>query len=168
MPSDKPRLYLALYARGGDGYHWALLVGPKHEDQNTRATRYHAKQHLTKWQYNEVNISTAATNMILIRIFAAKVQNMDRVESIMRSVPVRPNVPGWTCRSWVTEAYEKLRSDGKALSTCPDWETLSERALWYVRNKMEEHRFDGKAPGDQFSTWEVATYSIADGREIIP
>ncbi|OAR05357.1 hypothetical protein LLEC1_05975, partial [Akanthomyces lecanii] len=129
MPSDKPRLYLALYARGGDGYHWALLVGPKHEDSNTRATRYHAKQHMLQWQFEEIRIRTAATNMILVRVLAAKIQKMDRVESILRNVPVRPNLPGRTCRSWVTEAYEKLRNDGKALGTCPDWESLIETAL---------------------------------------
>lgn len=149
-------------------YHWALLIGPKHEDQNTRATRYHAKQRALQWQYEEVDIGTAATNMILVRILAAKIQKMDRVESILRGVPVRPNLPGWTCRSWVTEAYEKLRNDGKALGTCPDWETLSQIALWYVRKKTEEHRFDGLAPRGQFSDREVATYSVADGRETIP
>ncbi|KAM3521751.1 hypothetical protein NHJ13051_006061 [Beauveria bassiana] len=168
MPSDKPRLYLALYARGGEGYHWALLIGPKHEDENTRATRYHAKQYLMRWYYDEVSITTGPTHMILVRILAAKVEKMDRVESILRGVPVRPNLPGWTCRSWVTEAYEKLRTDGKALGTCPDWETLSEIALWYVRQKTEKHRFDGQAPRHQFNTRKVATYSMADGRETIP
>ncbi len=149
-------------------YHWALLVGPKHENETARATRYHAKQQMMQWRYDEVDIRTAATNMILIRVLAAKVRKMGRLQSIMRSVPVRADVPGWTCRSWVTEAYEKLRKDGKALGKCPDWETLSKTALWYVQKKAEEHRFDGLAPQNKFSTWEVATYNMAAGREVIP
>ncbi|KAJ3482859.1 hypothetical protein NLG97_g7459 [Lecanicillium saksenae] len=168
MPSDKPRLYLALYARGGAGYHWALIVGPKQEDRTTRGVRYHAKQQLMQWHYDEVEIPTAATNMILVRMLAAKILKMERVEAILRSVPVRPNVPGWTCRSWVTEAYEKLRNDSKALGPCPDWETLSETALWYVNKKTEEHRYDGQAPHGQFSTWQVATYDMIERKEVIP
>ncbi|TQV93178.1 hypothetical protein IF1G_07756 [Cordyceps javanica] len=101
---------------------------------------------------------TAATNMVLVRVLAAKVQKMDRFESILRGV-----VSGWTCRSRVTEAYEKLRNDGKALGTCPDWETLSETALWYVHKKTEAHRFDGLAPDDQFNVSEVAAYSMVNG-----
>ncbi|OAA63145.1 hypothetical protein ISF_05021 [Cordyceps fumosorosea ARSEF 2679] len=129
--------------------------------------RYHAKQHHMVWRYDEVDIATAATNMILIRVLAAKVQDNDRLQAIMRSVPVRPDVPGWTCRSRVTEAYAKLKADGKALGPCPDWETLSETALWYVSKKAEEHRFDGKAEPGKYSDWEVATWSIGEGRETI-
>ncbi|XWX02345.1 hypothetical protein V2A60_010382 [Cordyceps javanica] len=40
--------------------------------------------------YEEVAISTAATHMFLVRVLAAKVQKMGRVESILRGVPVRP------------------------------------------------------------------------------
>ncbi|MCJ1335945.1 hypothetical protein MMC09_001219 [Bachmanniomyces sp. S44760] len=50
MPSDKGRLYVALYARGGkptmpgseDTYHWALIVGPKEEKEGKQGVRYHA------------------------------------------------------------------------------------------------------------------------------
>ncbi|KND91711.1 hypothetical protein TOPH_03812 [Tolypocladium ophioglossoides CBS 100239] len=167
MPSDKNRLYLALYARGGQGYHWALLVGPKYEGVNSRGKRYHAKQQMHQWRYDELDIPMAATNMILVRVLAAKVKKMDCLESIMRSVPVRPDVPGWTCRSWVEEAYRTLQSDGKAIGPCPDWETLSETALWYVQKKVEEHRFDGLAPSGQFSTWQVSTWTMVEGQELI-
>ncbi|KAF3351849.1 DNA polymerase epsilon subunit D [Verticillium dahliae VDG2] len=167
MPSDKNRLYLALYARGGQGYHWALLVGPKHEDVNASGKGYHAKLHMLQWRYDELEIPMAASNMILVRVLAAKVKRMERLESIMRSVPVRPDVPDWTSRSWVEEACKKLQSDGKAIGSCPDWETLSNTALWYVQKKMEEHRFDGLAPPGQFSTWQVSTWTRVEGQELI-
>ncbi|KAG5814735.1 hypothetical protein H9Q74_002722 [Fusarium xylarioides] len=167
MPSDKNRLYLALYARGGQGYHWALLVGPKQEDENTRGKRFHAKQQMLQWRYDEVDIRMGATNMILIRILAAKVKKMDRLKAILRSVPVRPDVPGWTCRSWVEEAYKTLQVDGKAIGSCPDWESLSHTALWFVQKKIDEHRFDGLAPPGQFNPWQVATWSMLEGQEFI-
>jgi hypothetical protein len=148
-------------------YHWALLVGPKKEDENARGKRYHAKQ-VPDWVYEEINIGMPATNMILVRVLAAKVKKMDRLESAMRSVPVRPDVPGWTCRSWVEEAYRTLQGDGKAIGSCPDWETLSETALWYVQKKTEEHRFDGQAPPGQFNIRLVPTWSVAEGQELVP
>ncbi|KFH41887.1 hypothetical protein ACRE_074050 [Hapsidospora chrysogenum ATCC 11550] len=165
MPSDKNRLYLALYARGGPGYYWALLVGPKKEKETTMGKRYHAKLNTFQWVYDEVDTRMAATHVILIRVLAAKVKNMDRLESIMRSIPVRAEVPGWTCRAWVEEAYRKLQGDGKAIGSCPHWETLSETG---AVKKTEEHRYDGKAPEGQFDTSKVATWSMADGQELIP
>ena len=118
--------------------------------------------------YEETNIGMPATNMILVRVLAAKVKEMDRLESIIRSVPVRPDVSGWTCRSWVEEAYRMLHGDGKAIGSSPDWEKLSETALWYVQKKTEEHRFDGQAPPGKFNTRLVPTWNVADGQELVP
>ena len=48
MGPNKDRLYIALYARGGpakmpggeDRYHWALIIGPKHERRRSLGTRF--------------------------------------------------------------------------------------------------------------------------------
>ncbi|PYI06130.1 hypothetical protein BO78DRAFT_461497 [Aspergillus sclerotiicarbonarius CBS 121057] len=52
MPSNKDRLYVALYARGGaptmpgkeDTYHWTLIIGPKIKTQGKMGVQYHAKE----------------------------------------------------------------------------------------------------------------------------
>lgn len=48
MPAaNKDRLYVALHARGGNDpatYHWAIIVGPKLEEEGGKGRRYHVKQ----------------------------------------------------------------------------------------------------------------------------
>ncbi|RDW79841.1 hypothetical protein BP6252_04479 [Coleophoma cylindrospora] len=63
MPSNKDRLYIALYTRGGstkmpgkeETYHWALIVWPKIEMDKSGAmaegTRYHAKERFQGWVF---------------------------------------------------------------------------------------------------------------------
>lgn len=102
MPANKDRLYVCLYRRGcqpkmpeGEDkyvwmfllsdelcgicrlngslrYHWALLIGPKAENLDTRGTRYHAKipppiPGAPKWVYEEVDI-----NLILHNLFSSE------------------------------------------------------------------------------------------------
>ncbi|KAF1363369.1 hypothetical protein EJ07DRAFT_103853 [Lizonia empirigonia] len=98
MPSNKDRLYIALYARGGaptmpdkeDTYHWALLVGPKDEIENGIGMRYHAKERITgpnasAWVFEERETSLSATSMLLVRVMIAKVEKKDRFIPIVRN-----------------------------------------------------------------------------------
>ncbi|KJZ69099.1 hypothetical protein HIM_11506 [Hirsutella minnesotensis 3608] len=167
MPSSKDRLYIALYARGGEGYHWALLTGPKSDKPDETGTRYHAKQHNMVWEFNEQSIRMAPTNMILIRVIVAKVVDKKKLQTILRGIPVRPERPGWTCKSWVKEAFEALQN-GRAISRSLDWASSSETALWYAEQKKSEHRFDGQAEPGKFDETQVATWSTLDGSEVIP
>ncbi|EXA30843.1 hypothetical protein BFJ63_vAg18137 [Fusarium oxysporum f. sp. narcissi] len=147
MPSNKDRLYVGLYARGGTAkmpggedrsgsesipamsrltdstrYHWALLVAPKVEDSETRGKRFHAKERIysgmqSVWEFSEQETGTSSTLMILVRIQVAKVMNMRSLEAILRSVPVRGEQRGWNCVEWVREALAALQNDNKALGT---------------------------------------------------
>ncbi|EQK97991.1 hypothetical protein OCS_06296 [Ophiocordyceps sinensis CO18] len=185
MPSSKDRLYVALYARGGasmmpggeDRYHWALILGPKFEDDEARGKRFHAKESLsfeqgqrrTVWAFEEREIGMAPTAMILVRILVAKVKNRDRLISVVRGVPIRGGQPGWNCVEWVREALQMIQMDRKAIGTAVvDWPTVRDASLRYVMEKEADHRFDGQAAPGLYDTEKVPTWTLLEGSESIP
>lgn len=167
-------------------YHWALLVGPKHEDSNSTGKRFHVKETMTtvdgctqsRWVFEERDIGMNPTAMILVRIVIGKVGNLDRVASVLRQVPVHQNLPGWNCVSWLRDALEMLRTNGKALSgarssaVTPEaataaWEEDKKVALEFVRDKERQHRFDGKATPGWFDMSRVPTYDLLAKDELV-
>lgn len=91
---------------------------------------------------------------------------MERLLQIIRSIPVRPDEPGWNCVWWVKEALQALKADGKTLGTSVvDWETVRDVAMRYVQKKKDEHRFDGKG---NFDMQKAATFDLIEGKETIP
>ncbi|KAF5648496.1 uncharacterized protein FTJAE_1329 [Fusarium tjaetaba] len=167
MPSNKDRLYVGLY-------HWALLVGPKAEDGDTRGKRFHAKERIysgtqSVWEFSEQETGTASTLMILVRIQIAKVKSLKKLGATLRSVPVRGVQPGWNCVEWVKEAVAALQNNKDALGTAVlDWTTVRDTAMWYVEQKALQHRFDGQAAPGQFDTSRVSTYSLLERKELVP
>lgn len=119
------------------------------------------------WEFNEEEIKLAPTNMILARVLIAKVKDKKKFKATLRNIPIRPEVPGWTCKSWVEEAFEALK-DVQAISCSFDWDTVSQTALCYVRYKAENHRYDGLAQAGYFDGTKVATWDMLDEKEIIP
>lgn len=184
-PSNKDRLYIALYARGGDSimsggedkYHWALLVGPKNEHVHSKGKRFHVKETMmnvngrtrTQWVFEERDIGMNPTAMILVRIMIGKVTSMERVMAVLRGVPIRDNQSGWNCVWWVKEALDMLRQEGRALSrtSVTGWARVRATAIWYVKSKEREHRFDGGAPPGLFDMDRVATYSLLKMQQLI-
>ncbi|TVY47527.1 hypothetical protein LOCC1_G003694 [Lachnellula occidentalis] len=179
MPSNKDRLYIVLYARGGtatmpggeDEYHWGLLVGPKTEVENGKGIRFHAKERMlaagqSEWYFEERDVGLLATSMQLVRIMIGKIEKMDRLVSILRRVPIRQGQRGWNCVSWVKEALESLNADGKALGTSVTaWQAVRDGAMWYIQKKKAEHRFDGRG---NFDMRFAATYDLLGGKETVP
>ncbi|KAH7012751.1 uncharacterized protein B0I36DRAFT_206273, partial [Microdochium trichocladiopsis] len=176
MPSEKDRLYVALYARGGnptmpgleDKYHWALIVGPKLESSTSQGYRFHAKEKLSfsgnppeakwEWHYEEVTTSMTATSMLLVRIVVGKVKSTSRLRSIFQQIPVRPEVEGWNCVGWVREALHTTTQDSRALSKAAGtWDLVRDTAMWYVESKKTANRFDGTYDYDptQVATWDM-------------
>ncbi|ESZ93189.1 hypothetical protein SBOR_6421 [Sclerotinia borealis F-4128] len=138
MPSNKDRLYIALYARGGkaimpgkeDTYHWALLVEPKVEVKDGTGMRFHAKEFMT------VSGSTWKFEGICIEIDSLR----------LRNIPIKQGVPYWNCVAWVKGALELLQDDGKSLGTAvTDWTKVRDAAMSYYQSKKDEHGFDGEA-----------------------
>ena len=152
-------------------YHWALLVGPKEEVEGGEGMRYHAKERLgagvqSEWIFEERPVSLQATNMLLVRITIGKVEKMDRLVNILRSIPIRQGEQGWNCVSWVREALEAVQADGKALGTSIiDWGKVRDAAMTYCQKKRDEHRFDGEGNYDMS---KAATYDLIERKETIP
>ncbi|KAJ5730604.1 uncharacterized protein N7483_005112 [Penicillium malachiteum] len=157
MPSNKDRLYVALYARAGkpkmpgkeDTYHWAFIVGPKNESSESRGFRYHANEMPKLGQGSEFFYQESyyrnASNMLLVRIVVGKVTNRARLLEILRTNPVQNDEPGWNCVSWIRQGLEKLQSDNMALGTSVlDWETVRYEAMDYCQRKRDTRRFDGQ------------------------
>jgi hypothetical protein len=198
MPSNKDRLYLGLYARGGTArmpggedksgsgsisamsqltgsarYHWALLVGPKVENNETSGKRFHVKERISgtesAWEFSEQETGTSSTLMVLVRVQVAKITNMKALEAILKSVPVTTEQRGQNCVEWVREALAALQNDNKALGTSVlDWATVRGTAMWYVEEKTMQHRFDGQAAPGQFDTRRVSTYDLLERKELVP
>ncbi|KAF2765593.1 hypothetical protein EJ03DRAFT_345601 [Teratosphaeria nubilosa] len=126
MPSDKPRLYVALYPSGTTNneerkYHWAFLG----------------------WKYEEVGLKNVrSTITLLTRILIAKVEYERRLVEIMRSQPVIQDDPNWRCRTWIASVLKELARDGKAVGTSQlDWETVEATARQCVASKTADGRY---------------------------
>ncbi|KAE8149261.1 hypothetical protein BDV25DRAFT_4511 [Aspergillus avenaceus] len=178
MPSNKDRLYVALYARGGaptmpgkeDTYHWALIIGPKIETQGKMGVRYHAKERPkvgggSEWFFEERECPLTATSMLLVRVMIGKVEDGNRLVQTLRTTPIRQNQVGWNCVAWVREALEKLKADGRSLGTSViDWETVRNESMSYCQRKKDQHRFDGHG---NFDMAKAPTYDLVERKEII-
>ncbi|KAK4156992.1 hypothetical protein C8A00DRAFT_40578 [Chaetomidium leptoderma] len=158
MPSDKDRLYVALYACGG------APVMPRLED--TRGARFHAKEKLrlvgtppvpeSVWEYEERESTMMPTSMLLVRVMIGKVKDRNRLESM-----------GGNCVAWVKEAIETALRDEKVLGTPKTlhWDSIRDTAMWYVELKKAAHRFDGQGG---FDLTKAATWDMLDGLERVP
>ena len=135
--------------------------------------RYHAKDKPTgpgtfQWMYEEIEITTMPTNMLLVRVLIGKVKDMKRLEAALRDVPVVQGDAAWNCVIWARKALEKLKADGKALGTSQlDWQVVRDAAMKYVQEKKEQHRFDGQAPDGTFDTKKAPTFDLLLGREVM-
>ncbi|KFA75344.1 hypothetical protein S40288_01985 [Stachybotrys chartarum IBT 40288] len=158
-----------------DTYHWALVVGPKTPADDDAGTRYHVKHKLELvgtppepkpvWYFEQEDIQMGSSFQNLVRILVGKVKNKNKLNDIIRGIPLRSDVPEWNCVEWVKEALTAAVQDGKVLSKCPeDWESVRDTAMWYVAKKKDEHRFDGRAKYD-FS--KVATWDLVKGYELV-
>ena len=178
MPSNKPRLHVALYERGipdpcGDpSYHWALIVGPKKETEKTTPAgkRYHAintklPNDTAPWRYEVVNLRRPVTSLLLVRITIAKVVDQVRLERTLQDIPVAQR-PGFTCRTWVSAAIAALAKDGGlGTSTTMNWDTIQRRGFEYVAEKKAAGRWKNAGK------WKIgmpSTYSMIEGKEMVP
>ena len=110
MPSDKLRLYLALYARLKDPktYHYALHVSPKRESADRdglEATKYHCKNIIQTsddtvaiaWTYEAANINPNNDSRLLIRVLLGKIRRPSKLEHSLENVVVKQNDPDFNC-----------------------------------------------------------------------
>jgi hypothetical protein len=127
------------------------------------------------WGFEERDISMGPTTMVLVRILIGKVKQKDRLETVLRSVPIGHSTVGWNCVQWVREALvalEHWHGNGIRLFESSayqlDWYQVRDTAVWYVQLKEDQHRFDGQAQAGTFDTDRVPTWDMLKGREKIP
>ena len=107
-----------------------------------------------------------ATNQFLVRVLIAKVSDVDRTISLLRSVVIEDENPEWNCVIWVRSALEILDVDKKALGIRKmSWNVIRDTALKDVQDKESQHRFDGKG---KFDLEKAATFDLLDQRESVP
>jgi hypothetical protein len=144
-------------------------VGPKTERPDDRGKRYHAKEQMNtsgafEWEYEERAVGVVPSNMQLVRVLVAKIEDIKRFERILGEIPIRKGVEGWNCVEWVREALEALARDGKAVGTSVmSWNKIRDACMAYVQRKKDEHRFDGKG---NFDSSKAATFDLIEGREV--
>ncbi|KAI9066485.1 hypothetical protein FKP32DRAFT_1610007 [Trametes sanguinea] len=125
--TDKYRLYLATYDNSkaaGPGYplqiHWALLLGPKHEDPDSLLkthVRYHATNRTRSgcWEFERRAVECVRSPSMLGRILLGKVDPMD-MSTIDRMLAdprrIKAGDPRWDCWKWVEEALVDLIQKG--------------------------------------------------------
>lgn len=153
-------------------YHWALLVGPKNESDDSQGHRFHIRDRITKvnnqavikWEYDGAATKMSATTKLLIRVVIGKVKDQPRLEAILKSVPMQPNKKDWNCVEWVKEAHTKLIADGKTLGTCiKDWDQIRDQAMAYVTDKKAKGRWTA---GSDFDPFKAPTLNLLNGAEL--
>jgi hypothetical protein len=128
-------------------------------------TRYHAKERIDGWVFDEQTINLQPTNALLVRVMIGKIERKDRAVDIIRKTPIKSREPGWNCVIWIKEALAALQADGKALGTSNvDWNAVRAAAMWYVEKKKAEHRFDGKG---NYDSSKAPTWDLLERRETI-
>lgn len=132
--------------------------------------RYHAKERPkqgggSEWYFEERDCPLAPTNMLLVRIMIAKVEDNGQLISILRNTPIRQGEQGWNCVLWIKEALEKLEADGKTLGTSViEWGRVRDGVMTYCQRKKDQHRFDGKG---NFDMNKVPTYDLIEQKETV-
>lgn len=193
---DKPRLYIVLYPRGGstttsafrnvhncDSYHWSIVVSPQTAMRTDPGTRYHVA-HLDhesgKYFYEEQDMpSHTAAQTGLIRVAVAKVTDEERLQSLLRELPVREDDSAFNCLTWVREAFTRLLDDGKSVKSyldSNDWNAVETCARKYCKRKRDAGRFQertGGAPNNnggarQWNVEKISTFNFWENRETTP
>lgn len=145
-------------------------MGPKSDKKDDDGVRYHARERVrpeggSEWVFEELTISMMPTQMILVRLVLAKIENADRLRQLLRQIPIRQGEEGWNCVLWVKEALFELERSKGVVGTCVlDWEAVRGAALSYCQQKKDQHRFDGRG---NFDTSQVPTFDLIQRKETI-
>jgi hypothetical protein len=120
---------------------------------------------ISEWAFEEKTASMMPTQMILIRVLVAKVENTEKLAQLLRQIPVRQREEGWNCVSWVQEALSEVKSSKKVVGTSVvGWKAVRDAAMDYVQEKKAQHRFDGEG---NFDTSHVPTFDLIQRRETL-
>ena len=196
--ANKPRLYIALYRRGGssssytsshscDAYHWAIVVGPPTASRKDPGTRYHldhttssAPSHSRRDQsttnsliYSEDDLLThLPASTPLVRIAIAKVTNPDRLTDLLRTTPVPSDSPSYTCLSFIKAAYTILINDRRRGGCLKGYVNEDDwKDIELCARKYCKRKRDQRRFTDTHRSWNtdcVSTFNFWENRETTP
>ncbi|KIL66751.1 hypothetical protein M378DRAFT_23125 [Amanita muscaria Koide BX008] len=168
LEKNKNRLFITLQHRfDRPGFHWAILLAPKSESGNPDEKGSHLFHAINSfspgvavtagqkpgWRYESKPANVLKSHTITARVLVAKLPGSEsveaqaqRIDSIIRSVPLVQNNDSWTCRTWVKQALEKLKASGGDFASIPvltenlekEIITFAEKAKEIVKGKMVE------------------------------
>jgi len=162
LDMNKPRLYVALYALGGElggtfptagqprEYHWALLVAPKNETPETMGKRWLFRPRLPheeadtrrKWTVKMNDVKLKRHQNILVRIMIGKIKNWSEAIKIIGMQGGEPMAE--THRTWIKAIIRALREDGSCCKHVPEWEDVEDVCDRYADQKIyHEECFNG-------------------------
>ncbi|KAL9581360.1 MAG: hypothetical protein Q9212_003951 [Teloschistes hypoglaucus] len=181
MSENEDRLFVALYARedlepGADSYHWALIVGPELEPipneqqpKKQKSMRFHTTNRgRADWIFEDQNIDELGPALLIAKVVVAKVINIDRLQSVLRGVPVVQDDPSFNCSVWVHRALDAVQADAEVVSASQlDWPTVRDAANGYVQGKKRKYRYAGRGRPGQCGLRQSPTYDLLEGREIV-
>lgn len=106
-----------------------------------------------------------STVNLLARILVAKIEDEQRLITLLRQLPVVQGDPNWRCRTWLANALVEIARDGKCVGTAElDWPTIERTARQYVADKTARGRYgsgmDISAP--------KPTWNMVENKEIVP
>jgi hypothetical protein len=105
------------------------------------------------------------TQMILVRVLLAKVEDTKALAQKLRRIPVRQGEEGWNCVVWVQEALASLATPKGVLGTnVLQWQRVRDIAMTYCQQKKDQHRFDGRG---KFDMSKVPTWDLTHDKETI-
>lgn len=79
---------------------------------------------------------------MLVRILVAKIEDRRRLSSVLRSIPIVQDDPGFDTQAWVASALARIAADGRAVGTADlDWGKIEATARGFVERKTTEGRF---------------------------
>lgn len=178
--SNKARLYVVLYARGQKGaeperrFHWALAWGPKEEKKDRTGRLWHVKDTYradltlgTWWLETKTIVSGMVEGTSLGRVMVGKILDVDRMERVLRDLPLKQGDPKWTCRSWICDALSALADSG-AIGTSvdlKDWSEIEVTCRRFANGKVEQGRFRA---GTRANVSVLPTYDMLQEKETVP
>ncbi|KAF2431322.1 hypothetical protein EJ08DRAFT_733550 [Tothia fuscella] len=160
MARNKPRLYLALYARPKypNTYHYALMICPKNLTNSSQVLKYHVKNTLQAidgavsqpWRYEHTDISiiTGESRLFVLVCIAKVIASTADIERVFSNIPIfqkddvdEAKAANFNCVEWVRLAIEAA-ADSNAVSHLLPWDVIKERSIACVEEKMREGRLE--------------------------
>lgn len=144
------------------------MVGPKVEKHDKKGVRYHAKEKVTPdgihWEFEKKAVSLRPTSMLLVRVLIAKVDDVGRLDTVLRQAPVKDGTKDWNCVTWLKDALELVGKDRRALGrSVIAWDTVRKTAMDYCNQKKVAGRFSSA----EYDSEKVPTYDLLERKETI-